>query len=94
MSQASATTVDAMGYLLAALRKLDFRALDEARQQPGVTYADRVSVAAQIEGLYPPADGFSAHSAEYAALMDRLDKITGTTGTYPRWSQRSIGGAA
>lgn len=93
-ASAASTSVDAMEYLLSALRKLDFRALDEAKEQAGVTYADRVSAAVQIEGLYPPADGFSAHAAEYAALMDRLDEITGTTGTYPRWSQRAIGATA
>ncbi len=92
-ASAASTTVDAMEYLLSALRKLDFRALDEAKQQAGVTYAD-VSVAARLKGQYPPADGFSAHGAEYAAVMAQVDELTGTTGTYPRWSRLAIGGAA
>lgn len=37
-----ATDPDAMRYLLRSLRKLDFKAVDEAKQQAGVTYADTV----------------------------------------------------
>jgi hypothetical protein len=100
---ACSTGRDAMEYLLSSLRKLDFKAVDEAKQQAGVTYADTVrkvpvhdaaegalrgprftprsaaaDVVAALGGLYPAADGFSPHEAEYAALMAEADKLTGT----------------
>lgn len=40
--RAFATGLDAMEYLLRSLKKLDSEAIDEAKQQPGVTYADTV----------------------------------------------------